>query len=76
MALAVSIRGCFVVWTQNDVLVELILINNIRRNLCQLRSFFRQCMVKALFNIEPSTSCGKCEKILLNKNKISDNEEK
>ena len=24
MALAVSIRGCFVVWTQNDVLVELI----------------------------------------------------
>ena len=33
-------------------------------------------MVRALLNIEPLTSCGKCEKILLNKNKISDNEEK
>ena len=33
-------------------------------------------MVKALFNIEPLTYCGKCKKVLLNENEISENEEK
>ena len=33
-------------------------------------------MVKALLNTEPITYCGKCEKVLLNENDISENGEK
>ena len=45
MAQAGSTRGYFVVWTQNDFIVELI---------------FKQYMVKALLNVEPLTYFGKC----------------
>ena len=33
-------------------------------------------MVKALLNTGPITYCGKCEKVLLNENDISENGEK
>ena len=75
MALTGSTRGYFVVWTQNDFLVELINFDKEHWE-SNLEVFFKQYMVKALLNIEPLTYCGKCEKVLLNENEISEMKKK
>ena len=75
MALTGSTRGYFVVWTQNNFLVELINFDKEHWE-SNLEVFFKQYMVKALLNIEPLTYCGKCEKVLLNENEISEMKKK
>ena len=74
MALTGSTRGYFVVWTQNNFLVELINFDKEHWE-SNLEVFFKQYMVKALLNIEPLTYCGKCE-VLLNENEISEMKKK
>ena len=69
MALTSSTRGYFVLWTQNDFLVELINFDKERwkKIYTNLEVFFKQNLVKALLNIEPLIYCGKCG-VLLNEN--------
>ena len=71
-------RFYFVLWAQNDFLVEFIDFEkaHCEKNYTNLGVFFKQYMVKALLNAEPLTYCGKYEKVLLNKNEILENEEK
>ena len=54
MALTGSTRGYFVVWTQNDFLVELIDFDKEHQEklYTNLEGFFKQYMVKALLNTE------------------------
>ena len=78
MALTVYTKSYFVVWTKNDFLVELINFDreHWEKIYTNLKVFFKLYMVKALLHIELLTYCGKCEKVLLNENKMSENEEK
>ena len=74
-----SRTGCtrfyFVLWTQNDFLVEFINFEkaHCEKNYTNLEVFFKQYMVKALLNVEPLTYYEQYEKVLQNKNEISEN---
>ena len=71
-----SLQGFFVVWTKKDIFIETIVIDKVHWNkvYTNLQIFFQQYVAKALLAIKPVKFCADCEKVLLTKDEIAEDE--